>query len=148
MIEKFSFIVNHLSNIRLLLYKYNIFQSYSFNIPIISVGNIEFGGTGKTPMVSWLINEYHKKNKRVCVISRGYGRVSKKTIVATKNTNNTINEIGDEPFMLINDHPNVIVVVSNKKIESAGFTAKRSLDLGIKELIKYYSFITKKNSNI
>ncbi len=57
------------------------------------------------------------------------------------NTEIISSEIGKDP-----DKRNYIV--SNKKIEDAGFTAKRSLDLGIKELIKYYSFITKKNSNI
>ena len=42
---------------RLLLYKYKILKSYSFNIPIISIGNIIMGGTGKTPMSLWLFNE-------------------------------------------------------------------------------------------
>ena len=57
------------------------------------------------------------------------------------NTEIISSEIGKDP-----DKRNYIV--SNKKIEDAGFTARRSLDLGIQELIKYYSFITKKNSNI
>ncbi len=57
------------------------------------------------------------------------------------NTEIISSEIGKDP-----DKRNYIV--SNEKIEKAGFRAKRSLDLGIKELIKYYSFITKKNSNI
>ena len=64
-----TFIVHQLSRFRLLLYKYKIFKTHSFNMPVISIGNIEYGGTGKTPMVAWLVKKLQSENKKPCVIT-------------------------------------------------------------------------------
>ena len=76
-----TFILHLLSKLRLLLYRYKILKTHSVDVPIISVGNIEHGGTGKTPMIAWLIKELQLKNKKICVVTRGYGRNNSETIV-------------------------------------------------------------------
>lgn len=104
---------------RLLLYKYKILKSYSFNIPIISIGNIIMGGTGKTPMALWLFNELILKHKKPCIVTRGYGRVSKELIVIDKNKiDYTADEIGDEPLMMLKSHKDMKMVVYNNKIKA------------------------------
>ena len=87
-------------------------------MPIISVGNIEHGGTGKTPMIAWLIKELQLKNKKICVVTRGYGRNNSETIVINHDKQYTVDEIGDEPYALLKEFPNMPMVISNNKIEA------------------------------
>ena len=63
-----QFIIHLVSRLRLLLYKCKIFKTHSFDMPIISVGNIQSGGAGKTPMVAFLVKELESRNKKVCVV--------------------------------------------------------------------------------
>lgn len=120
------------AHIRLIFYEYGILKSYSFDIPIISVGNISMGGTGKTPMVGWLINELISYNKKPCIITRGYNRKSDKMVVinGNKNNNYTVNQIGDEPLSIIKEYPSVSMVVGSNKISSIN-RAIKELDIDV-----------------
>ena len=80
--------------LRNLLFDIKILPSKSFDIPVISVGNISVGGTGKTPHVEYLI-KLLKKNNHLAVLSRGYRRNTKGYITATDFS--SVKEIGDEP---------------------------------------------------
>ena len=71
-----SFIYDWITSLRNFLYDKKIFSSINFKIPIISVGNISVGGTGKTPLVEYLANYYLKKNYNIAILSRGYKRKS------------------------------------------------------------------------
>ena len=53
----------------------------TFDIPIISIGNIAMGGTGKTPMTSWLVEYLLTIGKKPCIVTRGYNRVNNKMII-------------------------------------------------------------------
>ena len=123
-------IINILATIRMKLYIYNILKSHSFNIPIISVGNISMGGTGKTPMVGWLINELISYNIKPCIITRGYKRRDNKTIVVNKNKNYTASQIGDEPLSIIKEYPQATMVVGSNKIKSIN-RAIKDLDIDV-----------------
>jgi len=90
------------------LYKKGVFSRYTAPVPVIAVGNISTGGTGKTPIVDYLITKFSKKY-RLGILSRGYGRRSKGYVVVTPNA--TATEVGDEPKMLAQKHPNVAVSV-------------------------------------
>ena len=99
--------------IRNWLYDKGIFKSYSFNVPIIAVGNLSVGGTGKTPQIEYLIRLLSDKYK-VAVLSRGYKRASKGFILADENA--TASSIGDEPFQFFLKFPNIQVAVdANRK---------------------------------
>ena len=98
--------------IRNCMFDWGIIKSTRYDIPIISVGNITAGGTGKTPFVEYLIRLL-RKEYRVAVLSRGYMRRSRGYILAKKNT--PIERIGDEPWMIKQKFPDVYVAVDSNR---------------------------------
>ena len=99
--------------IRNWLYDKGIFKSSSFDIPIIAVGNLSVGGTGKTPQIEYLIRLL-SDNYKVAVLSRGYKRTTKGFILADENA--SASSIGDEPFQFYSKFPNIQVAVdANRK---------------------------------
>lgn len=99
-------------SIRNFLYDKGIFKSYSFNIPIIVVGNLSVGGTGKTPQTEYLIRLLSKEFK-VAVLSRGYRRKTKGYILA--NSSSTADTIGDEPFQIFQKFPQIDLAVDSDR---------------------------------
>lgn len=95
------------------LFDKNIFKSASFNFPIICVGNIATGGTGKTPMTEYLIRLLQKKYNTAS-LSRGYKRKTKGFAIAEAGT--TALEIGDEPMQFHNKYPGVTVSVGEERL--------------------------------
>lgn len=77
------------------LYDSGVFKSKSYKLPLICIGNLSAGGTGKTPMTEYLI-DLLKDNYKLSVLSRGYGRKTSGYILA--DTNSSAEKIGDEPF--------------------------------------------------
>jgi len=102
-------------NTRNWLYKKNIFHSTSFGLPVICVGNLSTGGTGKSPMVEYLM-QLLRDNFRIATLSRGYKRKTKGYALA--NENSTALEIGDEPMQFHLKFPDVPVSVGEKRIEA------------------------------
>jgi tetraacyldisaccharide 4'-kinase len=101
--------------IRNWLYDHNIIKSASFGLPLISVGNLSVGGTGKSPMVEYLV--FHLKNRfKVATISRGYKRKTKGYALANENT--TAIDIGDEPMQFYSKFPDVPIAVGEERIEA------------------------------
>lgn len=94
------------------LFDWKILKQKEYDIPIISVGNITVGGTGKTPHIEYLI-EVLSSRFRVAVLSRGYKRKSRGFIIATDDS--TALEIGDEPFQIKDKYPEIIVAVDAKR---------------------------------
>ena len=94
--------------IRNFLYDVEIFKSKSFKTPTICIGNLSVGGTGKTPMVEFLISHL-KKDYKVAMLSRGYKRKSNGFVLA--NANSTVEELGDEPFQIYSKFRETIVAV-------------------------------------
>lgn len=94
--------------VRNLLFDTNVLKSRSFTIPVISVGNITVGGSGKTPHVEYLVRLLQDRMK-VAVLSRGYKRKSKGFLLAGAET--TMPEIGDEPYQMHKKFRNAYVAV-------------------------------------
>lgn len=84
----------------------------SFPIPVISIGNLAVGGTGKTPHTEYLIRLLSDQY-RVAVVSRGYKRKTKGYLLATANS--TSKEIGDEPFQMKLKYPDLILAVDSNR---------------------------------
>ncbi len=94
------------------LFEMGVLKSRSFSTPVISVGNITVGGTGKTPHVEYLIRLL-KDKMNVAVLSRGYKRKSHGFILADKDT--PMSRIGDEPYQIKQKFPDVTVAVDAKR---------------------------------
>ncbi len=95
------------------MYDKNIFKSAAFNFPIICVGNLAVGGTGKTPMVEYLIRLL-QHDFNTATLSRGYKR--KTTGFAIANETTTALEIGDEPMQFHKKFPDVTVAVGEERL--------------------------------
>jgi tetraacyldisaccharide 4'-kinase len=121
---------------RLALYRRGTFRTTRLSRPVISVGNITAGGTGKTPFVEWVAKTIAATGKNVCILTRGYGRENAQhqvvvsdgtTIVATPA------EAGDEPYLLASNLlaknlPGSVAVISNADRVSAGRYAIENLN--------------------
>lgn len=93
-----SFIFNLLIVTRLALYALGIFRITILPVPVIVVGNIFVGGTGKTPLVIWIIQLLQEQGWKPAVISRGYGSSAQQVRAVEKNSH--ANEVGDEPLLI------------------------------------------------
>lgn len=120
-----SLIYSFVLYIRHRLFDINLLRSKSFDIPIICVGNLSFGGTGKTPHTEYLIRLLSKSMK-VAVLSRGYGRSTKGFVLAHEGV--THEEIGDEPLQYFTEFPDIIVAVDENRVEGV----RRLMDMDIK----------------
>ena len=90
-----------------------LLKSKSFKVPVICVGNITVGGTGKTPHTELLIAEL-KKKFRVACLSRGYKRKSSGFILATANS--TVEQLGDEPFQIHSKFPDILMACDGDRV--------------------------------
>jgi len=97
---------------RNLLFEMGVLKSRSFSTPVISVGNITVGGTGKTPHVEYLIRLL-KDQAKVAVLSRGYKRNTSGFVLADKDA--TVRTIGDEPYQMKTKFPDITVAVDKKR---------------------------------
>ena len=97
---------------RNMLFETGFLKSQSYSIPVISVGNITVGGTGKTPHVEYLIRLLKDKMK-VAVLSRGYKRKSHGFVLADEQT--PMEALGDEPYQMKQKFPEVTVAVDKKR---------------------------------
>ncbi len=109
----FSLIYGGAVWLRNILYDKNIFKSAAFNFPVICVGNLAAGGTGKTPMVEYLLRLLQQDYK-LATLSRGYKR--KTSGFAIANEGSTALEIGDEPMQFHLKFPGVTVAVGEERL--------------------------------
>jgi len=101
--------------IRNWMYDKNILKSTSFGLPLICVGNLSVGGTGKSPMVEYLV--LHLKNRfKVATLSRGYKRKTRGYALATDKT--TAIDVGDEPMQFHLKFPDVPVAVGEERLDA------------------------------
>jgi len=108
----FAILYGFITSIRNFLFDKGILKSYSFDVPVIAVGNLSVGGTGKTPQIEYLIRLLSPKYK-VATLSRGYKRQSKGFVLADSSSNAAI--LGDEPFQFYTKFNNIQVAVDNNR---------------------------------
>ncbi|MDR2495935.1 MAG: tetraacyldisaccharide 4'-kinase [Tannerellaceae bacterium] len=101
------------AGLRNILFSWGIIPSVEFSVPVIGMGNLSVGGTGKTPHTEYLVKML-KQNYRIAVLSRGYKRTTKGFLIA--NQSSDAQSIGDEAFQMYLRHPDVTVAVAaNRK---------------------------------
>lgn len=109
----FSLPYGAITSLRNWAFDNKILPSQEFDVPVISVGNLSAGGTGKTPMVEFLIRRF--SDYKIGLVSRGYGRKTKGLILAKPE--HTFSEIGDEPFQIYNKFPEICLALAEKRPE-------------------------------
>ena len=118
-----SVLYNAVTRTRLSLYRRGTFHSTKLDRPVISVGNITAGGTGKTPLVEWVARTLAAAGKKVCILTRGYGRDNPDRMVIVSDGRKVLatpSEAGDEPFLLATNLTGVSAVISNADRVAAG----------------------------
>lgn len=109
----FAILYGFITSIRNWCFDHGILKSYSFDIPILAVGNLSVGGTGKTPQIEYLIRLL-SPNYQIAVLSRGYKRKSKGFLLA--DATSTAESLGDESFQMHQKFPQIQVAVdANRK---------------------------------
>lgn len=109
---------------RRICYDYGVLRQRSFQVPIISVGNLTFGGTGKTPFTLWLSEYLHTKNKKVMILMRGYrGRLENSSglLYSGKKINPDASDYGDEALLFARRLEEATIVVGKKRSENLSF---------------------------
>jgi tetraacyldisaccharide 4'-kinase len=108
----FSLLYDGVTKSRNALYDKGILKENEYDIPVIVVGNLRVGGTGKTPMVAYLV-QLLKENYPIAVLSRGYKRKTKGFVLA--NAESTVADLGDESFQLYRNFPEIMVAVDEER---------------------------------
>jgi len=122
----FSLLYGLIVSIRNWCYDGGILKSRKFKIPVISVGNVEVGGAGKSPMTEYLVRLL-KDHYQLATLSRGYGRKTKGFLTVTPDS--TAEQAGDEPLQFKYKFPDITVVVCEKRVD------------GIKELVHTHNLV-------
>ena len=122
----FSIVYSLIISIRNKLYDLRIFKTTTFDLPIISVGNLSTGGTGKTPHIEYLVSKL-SNNYKLATLSRGYKRKTKGFLLAKDS--HTALEIGDEPKQFQTKFPNIDVAVDSNRVNGVEQLLKNRPDL-------------------
>ncbi|HEX9422823.1 MAG TPA: tetraacyldisaccharide 4'-kinase [Pyrinomonadaceae bacterium] len=134
-----STIYSAVTRMRLAAYQRGWFSVARLPVPVVSVGNLTTGGTGKTPLVEWVCRAIANsgsasgvwEGKRICVLTRGYGRESPKTQVVVSNGIDLLageRDAGDEPFLLARNLLGIAAVIANPNRVAAGQWALEELN--------------------
>jgi tetraacyldisaccharide 4'-kinase len=105
------------TDLRNFLFDSGIIRPVQFNVPLISVGNISAGGTGKTPFTMLLFELLSPYFNKPVIISRGYGRKSRGVRIVSDGEGHflSVQEAGDEPLMMARKFPQTVVIVAEKR---------------------------------
>ena len=115
---------------RLALYQRGFLKPSKLDAPVISVGNITTGGTGKTPLVEWVARALDREGRQVCILTRGYGRENPNTRIVVSNGREILaseREAGDEPRLLAQRLLGLATVISDADRFAAGQWAIKKL---------------------
>ncbi len=126
LLRPFGLLYQAIVETRNTLFDWRMFRIWRSPIPVVAIGNLSAGGTGKTPFVDWVVKYYLSIGCKPAIISRGYRRESKgvklvsdghKVLLSSKDA-------GDETAMLAWNNPDAIVVVAEKRKQAASFITK------------------------
>ena len=116
-----AWLYDKIINLRNFLFDNGVLKTHRLNCPVISVGNLSVGGTGKTPMVVWLARLFSEEGYRVGILSRGYGGIETTRVTVVSDGENILanqTTSGDEPLMLSRQLSGIPVLCSTKRVKA------------------------------
>lgn len=123
----FGYLYGAVVNARNALYEKGFVKSFSLDAPVLSIGNITVGGTGKTPLVAFAAEILAEKGEKICILTRGYGRENPgKRVLVTDGEKILahVRKAGDEPFELARKLVGKTIIVADKNRAEAGRWAR------------------------
>lgn len=113
---------------RIAAYHHQLFKTVRLNTPVISVGNLTVGGTGKTPCVAFIATTLRDAGHQPAILSRGYKRQTKGRVEVSNGTDILCSaaESGDEPFLLARNCPGVRVLVDRDRVAAGQWLESRA----------------------
>jgi tetraacyldisaccharide 4'-kinase len=131
-LKPFSLLYRAVAGARAALYEKGVFKSYALQAPVISVGNITVGGTGKTPLVARVARILNENGERVCILTRGYKRENPRKRVLVSDGEKIFADIaqaGDEPLELAGKLLGISAVIADRNRVEAGNWARENLGI-------------------
>jgi tetraacyldisaccharide 4'-kinase len=128
LLKPFSAVFGAGVSLRHAAYRRGWFQTGRLNRPVVSVGNLSVGGTGKTPLVILIARTLLAAGHRPCILTRGYGRRGGKGPIVLEPGPHRVadpREVGDEPAALAKDLPDVLIVVSPDRLRAGALAEQR-----------------------
>lgn len=129
LLAPFSWLFRWVVSVRRAAYRYGVFRSFQVSCPVIVVGNITVGGTGKTPFTLWLAHELQRRGKKVAIVLRGYGGRSARWPRDVR-PDTAWEEVGDEAVLLAR-RSGAIVVAGPDRVAAA----RRAAELGAEVIV-------------
>jgi tetraacyldisaccharide 4'-kinase len=128
LVRPFALLYSFVVRFRNTLFNWRMFRVWKSPIPVVSIGNLSAGGTGKTPLVDWVVKYYLSVGCKPAIVSRGYLRESKGVQLVSDGHKIMLSsrEAGDETAMLAWNNPDAIVMVANKRKKA------------VKEIIRHF----------
>lgn len=114
--------------LRAFCYRYGIFKKHRLPVPVISIGNLTLGGTGKTPLVMYVVKYMLAMGKKPAIISRGYGGKASADVNVVSNGQNILlesPEAGDEPRLLAETLPGVVVLTGARRALTGSYAVDK-----------------------
>lgn len=119
-----SFLWSCFYGLRRFLFSYKLLESHAFQVPIISVGNLTFGGTGKTPFILWLASQYERSGRKVVVLSRGYKSELEDSfgvLESQRRLGFNPEKYGDEAVLMARKLNSTVIIVGKKRADNLNF---------------------------
>jgi tetraacyldisaccharide 4'-kinase len=127
LLRPFALLYRFIVQLRNTLFDRQLFKSWKSPIPVVSIGNLSAGGTGKTPLVDWVVKYYLSIGCKPAIVSRGYLRESKGVQLVSDGQRILLSskEAGDETAMLAWNNPDAIVIVAKKRKDAVTYITQR-----------------------
>lgn len=125
-LKPFSFLYDQIVGLKNSLYEKGVLSVYKPNVPVVSIGNLTVGGTGKTPVTDFCLKDLVAKEKKVAVISRSYRADASSPCRVDVGHPYAARYFGDEPVLLAQQNPQVSVFVGPKKWQTAQYAVSEN----------------------
>jgi tetraacyldisaccharide 4'-kinase len=118
-----SFVYRALVSVHRWFYRRGLLRRSVLPRPVVSIGNLSMGGSGKTPLVMWLAERLHDEGIKAAILTRGYGRLEKGTVIADQEAD--WERLGDEPALMVKKFKGLTIAVSPDRYQGGMEVLKR-----------------------